>query len=465
MYFKQFYLGCLAHASYLIGSSGEAVVVDPQRDVDGYLKDASEAGLTIKYIIETHMHADFVSGHRELAERTGAEIVVSHRARATFPHRDVSEGDALPIGDVYLWIIETPGHTPEGISVLAVDTREPGTPGRLLTGDTLFVGDVGRPDLVGSRGFSKEEMAGMLYDSLHEKLLELDDAVEVYPAHGAGSLCGRSLSTESSSTIGEQRRSNYALQPMSRDAFIRMMTTNLPEVPAYFPKDVERNRAGAVALGELSEALPIEPVDLWTLRSTYCVLDVRPVGDFGAAHVPGSVHIGLDGQFASWAGHLIPVGTPLMIVADTLGQVREAVVRLARVGIESVDGYLKGGIAAWKRARLPVRRVGQLSVDELRARVGGTASLNVIDVRRRPEFEAGHVPHAASVRLDRLSTLAEEFDRTQPVAVVCQSGYRSSAATSILEQMGFAEVYNVTGGTTAWAQHHYPLVRDSTLHA
>src|SRR5918997_909345 len=234
MHFKQFYLGCLAHASYLIGSDGEAAVVDPQRDVDEYIAEAEAAGLKIRYVVETHLHADFVSGHRELAERTGAEVVFGARAGATVPHRAVKEGDELKVGDVTLRVVETPGHTPEGISLLVIDTTVSPDPQKVLTGDTLFVGDVGRPDLAGARGYTTEAMAAMLYDSLHEKLLKLADEVEVYPAHGAGSMCGRNISKETSSTIGEQRRVNYALRPMARDEFVRMMTTDLPEQPAYF---------------------------------------------------------------------------------------------------------------------------------------------------------------------------------------------------------------------------------------
>src|SRR4026209_1508727 len=248
MYFKQFYLGCLAHASYLIGSEGEAAVVDPQRDVDDYLAEAAAQGLKIKYILETHLHADFVSGHRELAARTGAEIVFSEKAGTTFPHRAVKEGNEIKLGKVILRILETPGHTPESVCILVTDTGVSNQPQKVLTGDTLFIGDVGRPDLAGGKGYTPQAMAAMMYDSLHEKILKLDDSVEVYPAHGAGSMCGKNLSTETSSTIGQQRKFNYALQPMTKEQFVTMMTTDLPEAPAYFSKDAEINRSGAEAL-------------------------------------------------------------------------------------------------------------------------------------------------------------------------------------------------------------------------
>src|ERR671930_892389 len=259
MHFKQFYLGCLAHASYLIGADGEAAVVDPQRDVEQYLQEAAAHGFQITYIMETHLHADFVSGHRELAARTGAAIVFGHRAGATFPHRAVHDGDEIRLGTVTLRVLETPGHTPESISVAVIDHAVSEEPQKVLTGDTLFIGDVGRPDLAGAKGHTAEQMAGMLYDSLHRKLLMLADGVEVYPAHGAGSLCGRNISQETSSTIGEQKKFNYALQPIPKADFVHMMTTDLPEAPAYFPRDAEINRTGAAALAELPRPAALAP--------------------------------------------------------------------------------------------------------------------------------------------------------------------------------------------------------------
>src|SRR5215813_193949 len=300
MYFKQFYLGCLAHASYLIGSGGEAVVVDPQRDVEQYVAEAAAQNLKIRYIIETHLHADFISGHRELAARTGAEIVFGEKADPTFPHVHAKDDDEIKIGKVSLRIMETPGHTPESICVLVTDTEEGSgerlSPPKVLTGDTLFIGDVGRPDLAGGKGYTPQAMAAMLYDSLHEKLLKLDDTVEVYPAHGAGSMCGKNLSSETSSTIGQQRKFNYALQPMTKDQFVAMMTTDLPEAPAYFAKDAEINRVGASALNELPPPAPLKPMDVSRLaKEGYVILDVRSAAEFGAGHVPGSLNIGLGG--------------------------------------------------------------------------------------------------------------------------------------------------------------------------
>lgn len=461
MYFKQFYLSCLAHASYLVGSDGEAVVVDPQRDVDQYISEAEANGLKIKYIIETHLHADFVSGHRELAGRTGAEIVFGRAAGATLPHRAVADGDEIRIGKVSLRVLETPGHTPESICLLVVDREVSEQPQKVLTGDTLFIGDVGRPDLAGGKGYTPQAMAAMMYDSLHQKLLKLDDEVEVYPAHGAGSMCGRSLSTDTSSTIGAQRRFNYALQSMSRDQFVAMMTTDLPEAPVYFPRDAEINRGGAKPLEALKRPSPHSPAEVRDYAEAgYVILDVRSAAEFGVGHVPGSLNIGLGGQFAIWAGCLIPLETPVLIVADSEEKVDEAVVRLARVGIENVKGYLDGGIAEWTKAGYELAVVPQISVDELHGLINSQSDLQVIDVRRPPEYQNGHVPHALPAPL---ATLEQHFDGlsldpAKATAVICAGGYRSSAAVSILQAKGFGDLLNVTGGTSAWVNAGYPVV-------
>ena len=459
MYFKQFYLGCLAHASYLIGADGEAAVVDPQRDVDQYIEEAAAQNLKIKYIIETHVHADFVSGHRELAARTGAEIVFGEKAGAGFPHQAVKDGDVLTIGRVNLGILETPGHTPESICVLVSDDANADEPGKILTGDTLFIGDIGRPDLAGGKGYTPQMMAAMMYDTLHNKLLKLDDAVEVYPAHGAGSACGKNLSSETSSTIGKQRQLNYALQPMSKDEFVRMMTADLPAAPAYFPKDAEINRAGALPLSELPTLRPMTPQEVEQARSGLMILDVRLAADFGAAHVPGSMNIGLGGQFASWAGTLIPMETPLIIIAESEEKAQEAQMRLARVGFENVKGYLAGGIDAWKTEGFAVATVPQITVAELKALIASGSDLQVVDVRRPGEYESGHAPRAETAPLSNLNeTLPSlKLDPAKPTAVICAGGYRSSAATSIMQPQGFTNLLNVTGGTSAWIKAGYEV--------
>ncbi len=459
MLFEQIYRGCLAQASYLIGSDGEAAVVDPRRDVDEYLRKAEAHGLRIRYVIETHLHADFVSGHRELAERTGAEIVIGAPAGALFPHRAVSDGDEIRVGRVVLRVLETPGHTPESISILVIDTQASPAPKMVLTGDTLFIGDVGRPDLVGIRGLTPQHMAGLLYDSLHRKLLTLPDAVEVYPAHGAGSLCGKNISKETWSTIGEQRRTNHALQPMSRDEFVRKMTADLPEQPRYFGMDVEINRRGAPAL--VADPPPSLGPDAFAVRVAEgaAVVDVRSNVEFGAAHVPGSVNIGLGGQFASWAGTLLDPSRPILIVAGDDARVAEAVMRLARVGLENVQGSLAGGVEAWRAAGRAPARIPQITVAELRSLLGKD-DLQVIDVRRPAEYADGHVPGAVHAPLDRIvGDAASRLDLARPTAVICAGGYRSSAAASLLAAHGFADLRNVLGGTGAWVEAGYEVER------
>lgn len=457
MHFHQFYLGCLAHASYLIGSGGDAAVVDPQRDVDIYLEEAKAHGLTIKHIIETHCHADFVSGHHELAARTGAKIYFGARATAKFEFVPVREGDEIVMDDVTLRFLETPGHTPESISVLVFDREKSDTvPEAVLTGDTMFIGDVGRPDLLGSR-MPATELAGMLYDSLKNKLLALPDSVKVYPAHGAGSMCGRNISSETSSTIGDQRRFNYALQPMPREDFIRMMTTDLPEAPAYFGRDAQINLEGPHLLEELPEPIAFPPEAVQKMnRGGHLVLDTRPVSQYGAGHIPGSLHISLTGQFASWAGSMIRPDVPIILVAEEVERVREARTRLARVGLEKVSGYLEGGLLAWHNAGLPVAQIEQIAVEELHHRVAEKSVDMVVDVRKPSEWNAGHIAEAVHLPLHHLSEAAEPMNRDARVAVICAGGFRSSIATSLLEQMGFRNISNVVGGMTAWNNIQWP---------
>ncbi|MGE5715013.1 MAG: MBL fold metallo-hydrolase, partial [Acidobacteriota bacterium] len=446
-----------AHASYLIGDGGEAAVVDPRRDVEEYIADAHAQGLTIRWILETHLHADFVSGHRELAERTGGTIVFGESARAAFPHRAVRDGEEIRLGSLVLHFLSTPGHTPESISILVLDPD----PRLVLTGDTLFIGDVGRPDLAASpRGFTAADMAGQLYDSLHRKLLALPDSVAVYPAHGAGSLCGRNLSSDTSSTIGIQRRTNYALHPMPKEEFVRMMTEDLPEAPAYFPRDVEINREGASALPERRAPAALSPGEVDRLVGAGAVLvDVRPPAAFGAGHPSGAVNVGLGGQFASWSGALLPPDKQLVLVTEDESAAEEAVTRLARVGLENVAGFLDGGVAAWDAAGLLLGRMEQVDVAELKARLGEDPGLRVVDVRRPREFAAGHVPGAVSVPLHELARRLDERSLDGPVAIICASGYRSSIAGSLLLRRRGVEPINVVGGTNAWVAAGYRTER------
>src|SRR6202165_5730965 len=366
MYFEQFYLTCLAHASYMIGSEGEAAVVDPQRDVDIYLKAADEQNVRIRHIFETHLHADFVSGHKELAARTGAKIYIGARANAGFPHVPLNDGFEVKVGAVRIRALETPGHTPESVCLVITDEeksserksseRKAPQPCAVLTGDTLFIGDVGRPDL--SKTHTSRELAGLLYDSLHEKLLALPDAVKVYPPHGAGSLCGRAMRAERSSTIGTERLTNYALQVRSRGEFVAQLTANLPSRPDYFLEDAEINRSGAATLTELPPLPGLSPVEVQALlqgNAGVNVLDVRPGDEFAAGHVPGSINSALSGQFASWAGGILGIHSKPVLVGESDAQIEEARMRLARVGIEGVRGSLarRMGGAAGARAAGP----------------------------------------------------------------------------------------------------------------
>ena len=456
MYFEQFYLGCLAHASYLLASDGEAVVVDPQRDVELYLKAAADHGVKIRHIFESHLHADFVSGHRELAARTGAAIYMGAQAGATFPHVPVQDGFELKFGRASMRVLETPGHTPESICMVVTDEEKSSAPWAVLTGDTLFIGDVGRPDL--SPRHTPAQLAGLLYDGLHHKLLKLPDSVLVYPAHGAGSLCGKNMRAERSSTIGTERLTNYALQIKSREEFIAELTSNLPARPEYFLKDAEINRAGAVALSDLPPLRAIKAAELQTmLAEGEIALDVRANDEFAAGHVPGSVNIALGGQFASWAGTVLGLSAHPVLIASTDEELEEARLRLTRVGIEVLDGYLHGGIAAWKQGGFPVATLAQITAAELDARLK-SENVQVLDVRREPEWDAGHIEGANWWPLDNFRVAPPEMDHELPVAVHCKGGYRSMIASSLLQRAGFKNVINVIGGFDAWQQAKLPTV-------
>lgn len=456
MYFEQFYLGCLAHASYMLASDGEAVVIDPQRDVDLYLKAADEHRVKIMHIFESHLHADFVSGHQELAARTGAKIYMGAQAGATFPHVAVSDGFELKFGKASIRVLETPGHTPESICMVVTDHEKSATPWAVLTGDTLFIGDVGRPDL--SPAHTPVQLAGMLYDSLHQKLLPLGDSVMVYPAHGAGSLCGKNMRAERSSTIGTERLTNYALQIKSKEEFVAQLTSHLPARPEYFAKDAEINRTGATALAELAPLQAIGPAELEKmLREGELALDVRPSEQFAAEHVPGSVNIALSGQFASWAGTVLGLNAHPVLIAETEAQLEEARLRLARVGIEVLDGYLAGGLVAWRQAGYEVGKITEVSAEELSQRMQ-SGKVQVLDVRREPEWNAAHIEDAVWWPLDNFKVSAPEIDRDAVVAVHCKGGYRSMIASSLLQRAGFKNVINLAGGFDAWQQAKLPSV-------
>jgi hydroxyacylglutathione hydrolase len=460
MYFEQFYLGCLAHASYMLASEGEAVVVDPQRDVEIYVEAAHKQNLQIRHIFETHLHADFVSGHRELAALTGATIYIGKAAGATFPHVDVTDGFELRVGKLHISALETPGHTPESICLVVTDEEKSPQPWAVLTGDTLFIGDVGRPDL--SKTHTPQQLAGLMYDSLHNKLLTLPDSVLVYPAHGAGSLCGRNMRAERSSTIGTERLTNYALQISSRDEFVRQMTANLPARPDYFLEDAAINRAGATPLTELPELKAISAAELKTMLERGVVaLDVRPSDEFAAGHVPGSVNIALSGQFASWAGAVLGLSSRPVLIAGTPEQLSEARLRLARVGIEDVSGFLDGGVDGWKRAGFELVQTPQITVQELNNRLDDR-DLQILDVRRQGEWDAGHIAGADWYPLDRFKAALPLLESNTTVAVHCKSGYRSMIASSLLQRAGY-DVINVVGGFDAWEQAQLPTTAEATL--
>jgi len=454
MHWKQFYLPCLAHASYLVGDDGVCAIVDPQRDVEGYLAEAAARGLSIRHVIETHLHADFVSGHLELARRTGAKIHIGRAAGARFPHVPVADGDELVLGAVRLRFLETPGHTPESLCIAVFEGKDASVPSKLLTGDTLFIGDVGRPDLVGSKGYTAADMAGLMYDSLRQKIMPLPDTVEVFPAHGAGSACGKNISKELSCDLGRQKQLNHALQPMSRQQFVTLMTTGLTPPPAYFPHSAELNRLGARGLDELGTppAWDVARVEAQVAAGAL-LLDVRPAAVFAQGHVPGSVNIGLKGNFAQWIGSLMPVGVPIVLVTASEAETREATLRMARVGYETVVGVLGGGIAAWKAAGRPLAQVRELDVDGLQARLPG---LFVLDVRRPGEHEEAHVPGALNIPVDQLEARRGELDASREMAVICATGYRSSAAVSLLARHGFQHLHNVVGGTVGFREAGHP---------
>ena len=447
---EHFFLGCLAHASYLVGSEGIAAVIDPQRDVDIYIEAARQHGWEIQHIIETHLHADFVSGHHELAERTGARIYLGDGAGAEFPHTAVKDGASLQFGQCRFDFLQTPGHTMESICIVMIDLGEPARPKAIFTGDTLFVGDVGRPDL--SANHTPQELAALLYSSLHDKLLTFPDDTQIYPAHGAGSLCGRQMGTERSSTIGRERLTNYALQAKSYEEFVHLLTDGLPPRPEYFGRDVALNRQGAPALAEIPPPVPVHAPEVFKLQSLGAiVLDTRPAMQFAVAHVPGSMHIALSGQYASWAARILGLDKRIILVGEDADHLRESQMRLARVGIENVKAYLEDGIAGWLAGGYELDYIPQVTVQEfLELRDKEKDHVAVLDVREPGEVEGGAMENSICIPLGQLQNRTAELDPGKLVVVHCKGGYRSSIATSILRRAGFRDIANLTGGYDAW---------------
>lgn len=460
MILKQYYLGCLAHASYLIADerTRQALVVDPQRDIEQYLKDAQTSGYTIKYVVLTHFHADFLAGHIELRNRAGARIVMGARAQAEFDVLSVKDGDILKLGDVRIQILETPGHTPEGISLLVFDgTRSETIPHAVLTGDTLFIGDVGRPDLLASIGVTADELADMLYRSL-QKLRDLPDATLVYPAHGAGSMCGKNLSQETVSTIGEQKRFNYALQPMSLGEFKQLVTSEQPEAPDYFVYDAIKNR---------QERPDLEA----TLRASLCglsvdavvrlknqggqLVDVREAADFAGAHLVGSINIGLKGKYATWCGSVLSHDQPIVVIAEP-GAEEEAVMRLGRIGFDNVAGYLSGGMRTLETHPELIGVISRITAQALAEQLATQNHPFILDVRSEKEWNAAHLAGSHNIPLPHLRERLTEVPVNDPVVVHCEGGYRSAIGTSLLAAEGRSNVSDLVGGIKAWMASKLP---------
>lgn len=453
MHFEQLYLACLSQASYLIvdEKTKTAVVVDPRRDVAVYLDKAAKLGARIEHVLLTHFHADFLAGHLELAALTGARIWLGARGEAQYPHEAMRDGGVLAFGNVRLTFLETPGHTPESVCILVHDlARDATKPVGVLTGDTLFLGDVGRPDLMVSVGKTPEELAGMLHDSLHAKILPLPDATLVHPGHGAGSACGKSLSSDTSGPLGVQKRTNWALQPQTREEFVRSLVTGLAPAPRYFAHDARLNRERHATLDEL---LPraLQPLTLEeatrALNAGAQLLDTRTADEFAAEHVPGSVNIGLTGRFASWVGTMLDPARDLVLLTEP-GKEEESVTRLGRIGFDRVVGFLRGGIAA---ARGKTRGHARVRHEELKRRLALAEPPHVLDIRTDGEWQAGHIEGAQHVVLDDLPRRLAELPRERELVVVCKSGYRSSIATSLLENAGFTRVTDLAGGMDAWS--------------
>ena len=462
MILKQFYLPCLAHASYLIGdeATGTAAVVDPQRDTDQYLAFASEHGLTIRHVLLTHLHADFVAGHLELRDRVGAAIYLGARARADYLFTPLKQGDTIAFGDLRLQALETPGHTPESISILVFDTSAAaGEPQAVLTGDTLFIGDVGRPDLRVALGWSAADLGGMLFDSLRDKLMPLPDATLVYPAHGAGSLCGKAISKETVSTMGEQRRVNYALQPMSKEAFIGVVTADQPDAPPYFTYDAVLNSQERPTLDE-TLSRQMHPLPLEAVRALQQVgaqlLDTRDPDEFAAAHLAGSINVGLGGQYATWAGTVLDRAHPIVIIAVP-GRESESATRLGRIGFDHIAGYLQDGLRSVASRPALLAFTQHLSVQDAAAALASSEPPLAVDVRTAREREQQHIAGSLSVPLNQLTAKLASLPRDRALLVYCAGGYRSSIAASLLQRAGFEDVAEIGGGFAAWQAAKLPV--------
>jgi len=463
MILKQYYLGCLAHASYLVGDeeSSTAIIVDPQRDIQQYLMDAEKYGLQIRHVFLTHFHADFVAGHLELRDRCGATIHLGARAQAEYAFTAMKDRDILSFPGMRLQVLETPGHTIESISILVFDLeKHPTKPYAVLTGDTLFIGDVGRPDLRASLGWTADDLGAHLYDSLHNQLMPLPGETLVYPAHGSGSLCGKNLSSDTVSTLDAQRRMNYALQPMTKKEFIGLVTADQPDAPAYFTYDAILNTRERTSLdNNLKQVL--QPLELDAVlamaHNGAQLLDVREPGEFAIDHLAGSINIGLGGQYATWAGTVLDQSTPIVIIAEP-GREQEAALRLGRIGFDHVKGYLKGGMEALLRRPDLVCQTERVSAPMVEEELTGGMRPLLVDVRSPRELAAKHIDGSLNVPLNHLRERMAEIPRDRRIAVHCAGGYRSSIAASILHQSGITNLIEMAGGLAAWEAAKLPVI-------
>ncbi|WP_431878328.1 MBL fold metallo-hydrolase [Micromonospora marina] len=456
MLFTQYYLDCLSQASYLIAdeSTGRAVLVDPRRDIDEYLTDAKAHGLTIEGVVNTHFHADFLAGHLEVAAATGAWIGYGSRAETEYPSRKLTDGERISLGDVTLEIMETPGHTPESISILVYERAADPVPYGVLTGDALFIGDVGRPDLLASFGVTAEELGRMLYDSVQHKLMGLPDEVRVFPAHGAGSACGKNLSTERQSTIGEQRRTNYACAPMSEERFLALVTGGQPAAPGYFAFDAVLNRRARELFDHARPARPLTPAEFLAARAGgAAVVDARDPQEYATGHLRGALNVPADGRFAETAGSVVAPDRPVLVVAPQ-DREEEIVVRLARIGFDRVIGYLREPEGAFLEMVAEMTRASRVTATELRAALQRPDAPVVLDVRNTGEREQGAVDGSLHIPLAELTHRLGEVPADRPVVVHCAGGYRSSVAASLLRNAGHADVSDLLGGYGAWQGLH-----------
>jgi hydroxyacylglutathione hydrolase len=463
MFLKQYYLGCLAHASYLVSdeASASAIVVDPQRDIQQYLTDAEGLGVNIRHVFLTHFHADFLAGHLELRDRCGADIRLGARGQAEYAFVPMKDGDALEFPGLRVQVLETPGHTIESISILLFDLhKDPAKPCAVLTGDTLFIGDVGRPDLRASLGWTARELGGHLYDSLRNKLLPLPDETLVYPAHGAGSLCGKQLSSDTVSTLGDQRRLNYALQPMTKEAFISLVIADQPDAPSYFAYDAILNTRERPTLDQMLQHVlnPIELDEVLEIGDAGAqLLDVRDASEYAKGHIAGSINIGLGGQYATWAGTVLDRARPIVIIAEP-GREQEAALRLGRIGFDHVKGCLRDGMGALAERQDLVWATERVSAPMLAEELDSPDPPLVMDIRSPREWAAKHIDSSVNIPLTHLQQRMAEVPRGRRLAVHCAGGYRSSIAVSILSQHGITNVIELAGGIAAWEAAGLPVV-------